>query len=178
MAIFNSYVSLPEANLSSETWVSLSWRLVVLLHPCGYRGVLVVQPFFLFQFGVLNLISSILAENVGLKALPAGLSNTCSGWHSAHRWPGVRRMASCQTHVTTPVLDSGRQLGVWGQPTNIGLSLRSIGQTDVQWMTMTRCANVSIGFLARRGVSPAVPVSSRVAFRTCHCMEGRPNSGF
>jgi hypothetical protein len=82
---------------------------------------------------------------------------------SAHRWPGVQRMASCLT--IPPEWLRIKQMGAWGQPTE-----------NSQWMTVTRCANVFIGLPVKRGVSRILVhlVWRQLPFRICHCKEGRP----
>ena len=76
--------------------------------------------------------------------------------HSAHHWPGVRQMVQC---LLRSALGS-QKLGAWGQPT-----------AYAQRMTMTRCANVSIG-LQRKGWRETYAI--RVALVHTGHSQGRP----
>ena len=92
-----------------------------------------------------------------LWALPTERPSILTPWHSAHHWPGVRQMVQC---LLRSELRASQKLGAWGQPT-----------AYAQWMTMTRCANVSIG-LQRKGWRETIAI--RVALVHTGHSQGRP----
>ena len=97
-----------------------------------------------------------------LSALPTERPSTLTPGHSAHHWPGVRQMVQC---ILRSELRASQKPGAWGQPT-----------AYAQWMTMTRCANVSIG-LQRKGWRETIAI--RVALVHTGHSQGRPlNLGY
>ena len=96
-----------------------------------------------------------------LSSLPTERPSIPKPGHSAHHWPGVRQMVQC-------LLRSA--LRAW----SLGLRSWELGANPLayaQWMTMTQCANVSIG-LQRKGWRETFAI--RVALVHTGHSQGRP----